>query len=275
MSSVNGNVMKGQVHMKSIINQMIVVLAAVALAGCVPGEATIKISAKNVRRVLEGEVVKVPVHGEVKSEVPMAMWMKEQKCPVCEGPGPDLTNALEMADRKMRAAAQVMTLLLADGSCVTGGVKVVGTNVVYWANLDTKFLFGTEEAILAASNKVKRCNGAFVLNDKGEIDLAPYKRMGMKLQKIERIFKVLESVSKGCECCKGVYDGIAVMVILGIAEYDSVTVVVKGDGKGGFSVETDGKCVGAEKIRKGLRCVIRSRDSDKKGKERVSVKLYR
>ena len=77
MSSVNGNVMKGQVHMKSIINQMIVVLAAVALAGCVPGEATIKISAKNVRRVLEGEVVKVPVHGEVKSEVSMEKWMKE------------------------------------------------------------------------------------------------------------------------------------------------------------------------------------------------------
>jgi hypothetical protein len=65
------------------MKQIIIGLALAALVGCVPGEATIKISAENVRRVLKGEVVEVPVHAEVKMDVPVDKWMKEQKCPLC------------------------------------------------------------------------------------------------------------------------------------------------------------------------------------------------
>ena len=52
------------------MKRMMIIVAcevvAVVVAGCIPGEATIKLSAENVRRVLKGEVVEVPVHGEVE-----------------------------------------------------------------------------------------------------------------------------------------------------------------------------------------------------------------
>ena len=249
------------------MKQIIIGLALAALVGCVPGEATIKISAENVRRVLKGEVVEVPVHAEVKMEVPVDKWMKEQKCPMCQRQGWDLTNAVAEVDRRACAATTVLTLLLADGSCVTGGVKVVGTNVVYWANVDTKFLFGTEEAMLAASNKVNQCNGFFVLNDKGEFDLELGKCGDLKSQKLERICAVLDGVAKGCKCCD-VYGDLQSVLVIGA--YDLISVVLEGDGRGGFCVETDGKRIAADKIGKELRCVVHSGDS---GNSKLKLKM--
>lgn len=240
------------------MKQIIIGLALAALIGCVPGEATIKISAENVRRVLKGEVVEVPVHGEVKMAVPIEKWMKEQKCPVCKRQGWDLTNAVNEVNQRARAATTVLTLLLADGSCVTGGVKVVDTNVVYWANVDTKFLFGTEEAMLAASNKVNQCNGFFVLNDKGGFDLEFGKCEDLKSQKFEQICAVLDGVAKGGKCCD-VYGDLQSVLVIGA--YDSISIVLEGDGRGGFCVGTDDKRILAEQIGKELRCVVHSEDS--------------
>jgi len=240
------------------MKQIIIGLALAALVGCVPGEATIKISAENVRRVLSGEVVEVPVHGEVKMAVSIEEWKKELKCPMCQRQGWNLTNAVAEVDRRACAATTVLTLLLADGSCVTGGVKVVDTNVVYWARVDTKFLFGTEEAMLAASNRVNQCNGFFVLNDKGEFDLELGKCEDLKSQKLERIFDVLGGVAKGCKCCD-VYGDLPSVLVAGA--YDSITVVLEGDGQGGFCVETGDKRVAADQIGKELRCVVHSKDS--------------
>ena len=254
------------------MKQIIIGLALAALVGGVPGEATIKISAENVRRVLKGEVVEVPVHAEVKMEVPVDKWMKEQKCPMCQRQGWDLTNAVAEVDRRACAATTVLTLLLADGSCVTGGVKVVGTNVVYWANVDTKFLFGTEEAMLAASNKVNQCNGFFVLNDKGEFDLELGKCEDMKSQKLERIFDVLGGVADGCKCCE-VYGDLRSALIIGA--YDSISVAIEGDGQGGFCVETGEKRVAADQIGKELRCVIHREGSGKKSEADNKLKLKR
>ena len=244
------------------MKQVIIGFALAALVGCVPGEATIKISAENVRRVLKGEVVEVPVHGEVKMEVPVDKWMKEQKCPMCQRQGWDLTNAVAEVDRRACAATTVLTLLLADGSCVTGGVKVVGTNVVYWANVDTKFLFGTEDAMLAASNKVDSCTGVFVLNDKGEFDLERGKCKDMKSQKVEQICRVLRTISKGCRSCREVYELLEAILV--VKAYDSVSIVFEGDGRGGFYVETGGKRVASDQIGKEFRCIIRSKDSEEK-----------
>ena len=240
------------------MKQIIIGFALAALVGCVPGEATIKISAENVRKVLKGEVVEVPVHGEVKMAVPIEKWMKEQKCPLCQRPGGNLTNAVNEVNQRARAATSVLTLLLADGSCVTGGVRIVDTNVVYWANVDTKFLFGTEEAMLAASNKVNQCNGFFVLNNKGEFDLEFGKCEDLKSQKLERICAVLDGVAKGCKCCD-VYGDLQSVLVIGA--YDLISVVLEGDGRGGFCVETDDKRILAGQIGKELRCVVHSKDS--------------
>ena len=254
------------------MKQIIIGFALTALVGCVPGEATIKISADNVRRVLKGEVVEVPVHAEVKMDVPVDKWMKEQKCPLCQRPGGNLTNAVDEVDRRACAATTVLTLLLADGSSVTGGVKVVGTNVVYWANVDTKFLFGTEDAILAASNRVDSCAGFFVLNGSGEFDLERGKCKDVKLQKFERICNVLGAVAAGCKCCC-VYENA--LAVLCIEAYDSVKVVFEGDGQGGFCVETGDKRVAADQIGKELQCIIRSKDSGEEDNADNKVKLKR
>ena len=255
------------------MKQIIIGFALAALVGCVPGEATIKISAENVRRVLKGEVVEVPVHGEVKMAVPIEKWMKEQKCPVCLGSKGSLTNFVSAMDQRACAATTVWTLMLADGSSVTGGVKVVGTNVVYWANIDTKFLFGTEEAMLSASNKVNQCGGFFVLNDKGEVDLMGGKCKDMSQEKFERIVRVSKIISQGCRPCAEVYSQLE--PIFGVKEYDAVSVVFEGDGRGGFCVETGDKRIAADQIGKELRCVIHSEDSDEKDKGDNKVKLKR
>ena len=251
------------------MRQIIIGIALAALVGCVPGEATIKISAENVRRVLKGEVVEVPVHGEVKMAIPIEEWMKEQKCPVCLGPKGSLTNFVSAMNQRACAATTVLTLLLADGSCVTGGVKVVDTNVVYWANVNTKFLFGTEEAMLAASNKVNQCNGFFVLNNKGEFDLELGKCEDLKFQKLERIFDVLEGVADGCKCCE-VYGDLRSALVIGA--YDSISVAIEGDGQGGFCVETGEKRLAADQIGKELRCIIRSEGSGKEVDNKLKLK---
>lgn len=246
-------------------------VVAVAVAGCIPGEATIKLSAENVRRALKGEVVEVPVHGEVEIMVPIAPQDDEMKCPECQGRGIDLTNAVTIADRRTCAAARVMTILLADGSSVTGGVKIVGTNVVRWATIDTKFLFGTEAAVCAASNKVELCNGIVVLNDKGEVDMKCGKRKDLPLQKVKRMCDVLEAVADGCKSCKDVYGDVG--MILDIESYESVSVVFEGDRQGGFYVETGDKCIAAEQIGKELRCAVRRKDSDERGEADKPIKV--
>lgn len=249
------------------MKQIIIGVLAVVLSGCIPGEATVKISAENVRKVLNGEVVEVPVHGEVELVTPTAEWMKKGRCRMCKAQNLALTNSVIEADRRLCAATRVMTLLMADGSCVTGGVKVVGTNVVHWATVDTKFLFGTEAAILSDSNKVANCNGLFVLNDKGEIALEGRMCKDVRLEKLERISKILDAVAGGCKCCKNAYEDIIMALV--VASYKTISLVLEGDGRGGFYVEVDGKRVESDKIGKEFRCVIR----DKDGKNGSPVKL--
>ena len=251
------------------MRQILIGFVLIALAGCVLGEATIKVSAENVRRVLKGEIVEVPVHGEVKLDVPIDKWMKEAKCPVCQGTELNMTNVVNEMDRTVCAATTALTLMQADGSCVTGGVKVVDTNVVYWANVDTKFLFGTENAILATSNKVDSYTGFFVLNDKGEFDLERGKCKDMKSQKVEQICRVLRTISKGCRSCREVYELLEAILV--VKAYDSVSIVFEGDGRGGFYVETGGKRVASDQIGKEFRCIIHSKDSDKKEKPIIQL----
>ena len=253
------------------MKQMIIGVLGVVLAGCIPGEATIKLSAENVRRVLKGEIVEVPVHGEVELMAPIAPGDAEMKCPECQGRGIDLTNAVMIADRRACAATRVLALLLADGSCVTGGVKIVGTNVVHWATLDTKFLFGTEAAIRAASNKVEHCNGVFVLNDKGEFDMTLECCNDLHTPKFEQVQNVLRAISAGCKCCKDVYRDVCAVLYIG--SYESVSVVFEGDGQGGFCVETGDKRVAAEQIGKELQCDVRRKDSGEKGKAAKPIKV--
>lgn len=255
------------------MKQIVVVALGVLLAGCVPGKATVKLSAENVRSVLKGEVVEVPVHGEVELAIPLDEFKEEPECLHWGGQGEYKEDAVAVSDRMMCAATRALTLLLADGSCVTGGVKVVGTNVVQWATVDTKFLLGTEDAILAASNKVERCNGFFVLNDKGEFDLklGKCKDLTETQTRIKRIAGVFETVAGGCKCCDDAYE--CAMATLAVLDYDSVAVVVEGDGKGGFCVEVGGKSVAADQIGKELRCVICNKDEDKKGKGEKRPKL--
>ena len=87
-------------------------------------------------------------------------------------------------------------------------------------------------------------------------------------QKFERMSNVLGAVSDGCKCCKKTYGEVLLTLFLG--EYDSVSAVFEGDGHGGFCVETGDKRVAADQIGKELRCVIRDKSSDAKGKVKIS-----
>ena len=155
-----------------MMKQIAVVILALAAAGCIPGEATIKLSAEDVRRVLRGEVVEVPVHADVKLECPIGKRDTLEKCPMCNDRSLDVTNYLPYVDSSYCAVANAMRILLADGACVTGGLKIVGTNALHWANVDTKFRFGKEACLFAASNKVAECNGCVVMDGSGEIRIA-------------------------------------------------------------------------------------------------------
>ena len=270
---------KGRREVKSNMKQIVIGVIAVALSGCVPGEATVKISAENVRRVLKGEVVEVPVHGEVEASKSLSAWMREQRCNVCHGQcwvttnAAIVTNAVIVESKKMRAATRVMTLLLADGSCVTGGVKIIGEDVVHWATIETKFLFGTVDAILAVSNKVEESNGIFILNDKGEFDMIieGYKNLNFEIfKKPKRICETLEAVSKGCEWCKDIYGELGLILFFGA--YESFSVIIEGDEQGGFCVETGDQRVAADKLGKEYKCVIRTKDSGKDKDNTIKLK---
>lgn len=248
------------------MKRMLMVACCAVIAGCIPGEATIKLSAENVRRALKGEVVEIPVHAKVEMECPLtSMFDTFEKCPVCQTKTLTPTNCLSMLDSSYCAAANALTVLLADGSCVTGGMKVVGTNVVYWGIVDTKFLFGTETALRAASNRVAQCNGCVLIDDNGEIHIPSFGRghdfrtakekcWVPSAPRLEKIFEAFYIISKGCKCCEGAY-GSAVEV-LNIKDYDSISLVFDGDGKGGFRIETDKGSINSENIGTGYKCML-------------------
>ena len=235
---------------------------ALAVAGCVPGEAVITLSAENVRRVLQGEIVEVPVYADARLECPIGKYADETaECPICNAKGLSATNFVSIVDSCYRAVANAMTILLADGSCVTGGMKIAGTNVVHWANIDTKFIFGTEAALSVASNKVAECNGCVVIDGNGEVRVVSMgrshdflarkqKRWEPCSHRMKRIFDAFEALAEnGCKFCGSAYSAIA--EALNISEYDSISFVLDGDGMGGFCFETDAKRVASENVGKG------------------------
>ena len=255
--------------MNAKLASLLVGAAAGLLSGCVTGEATIRISAEDVRRVLNGEVVKVAVHAEVEISTPVPsdeIQGKKEKCEVCNEHSMAVTNLVPTIDGQIRAATRVMTLLLANDFCATGGAKFVGTNFVQWATLDDKYLFGNEKAMRAASNQVARCNGYVVLRDNGELDI--HSGSG---ERVELTRDVLKTVADGCKSCRDMYKSVA--EILTVTGYDNVSVVFEGDGRSGFHVESDGKSVAADQIGKELRCIIRSEYSYKKNKDKNIIKL--
>ena len=266
-----------------MMKQIGVGILALAVAGCVPGEATIKLSAEDVRRVLRGEVVEVSVHADVKAECPIGeLGDPLVECPMCNTKSFDVTNYVPYVDSCYCAAANAMTILLADGSCVTGGLKIVGTNAVHWANVNTKFLFGTEAALSAASNKVAECNGCVVLDSSGVIRIARVggdydsfltgkRRWSPDALRIERIFRAFRALEEGCKCCKSAYG--SVVEVLNISQYDAISLVFEGDGKDGFCIETGDERVAAGQIGKELRCDLRHKDSNGWGKAAKPIKL--
>ena len=239
---------------------LIIAAGCAAFAGCVPGEATIKLSAEDVRRVLNGEVVEAHVQASAEMRVPFAEDIKNEvgKCPMCCRGDINPTNVVSNLDRMQRTAAAALTTLLADGSCVTGGVKVVGTNIVYWANVSTRLLFGTEAALIAASNKVENSNGYIVLGDNGTVILGEANSKianTVRLDRIEGAFHTLEGA-----CKLGVY---MVAAAMGISQYDSVSFDIEGDGKNGFVIVTDKEHVASENIGEGASKTIVLRMEDK------------
>ena len=248
------------------MKRMVTIACCAAIAGCIPGEATIKLSAENVRRALKGEVIEIPVHAKVEMECPLtSLFDTYEKCPVCQTKTLAPTNCLSMLDSSHCAAANALTVLLADGSCVTGGMKVVGTNVVYWGIVDTKFLFGTETALRAASNRVAQCNGCVLIDDSGEIHIHSFgryddsrttkeKRWVPSAPRLERICEAFHVLSKGCQCCGGAGDSIVEM--LDIKDYDSISIVFDGDGKEGFRIEVGKDRINSENVGTGYKCML-------------------
>ena len=239
------------------------------IAGCIPGEATIKISAENMRRVLRGEIVEIPVHAKVETNEPIIKWIEEWKeegrCPGCRGKEISSTNAVIAANAIVRSAADALTIMLADGSRVTGGAKTVGTNIVYWTNVDTKFLFGTAAALIAASNKVENCNGCIVLDDKGEITFASREFALPESRRLEHIAKIFDALGSGCGWCKDIYKKIPMVLVVGL--YDSVSLVFEGDGKGGFRIETVKGRMNSENIGKEYKCMLAEKGSKTASKD--------
>jgi len=242
------------------------IVCCAVIAGCIPGEATIKLSAENVRRALKGEVVEIPVHAKVEMERPLtSMDDKVEKCPVCQTKTFALTNCLSMLDSSYCATANALTVLLADGSCVTGGMKIVGTNVVHWGIVETKFLFGTETALRAASNRVAQCNGCVLIDNSGEIHIHSFRRDHApctakekgwvpSAPRIERIIDALHVISERCQCGGGAGDLIVEM--LDIKDYESISLVFDGDGKEGFRIEVGKDRINSENIGTGYKCML-------------------
>jgi len=251
-----------------------VIACCAAIAGCIPGEATIKLSAENVRRALKGEVVEIPVHAKVETNEPIIKWIKkwkeEGRCPRCYGKEIASTNAVNMANAIVRAATDALTIMLADGSSVKGGAKTVGTNIVYWASVDTKFLFGTAAALIAASNKVENCNGYVVLDDKGEITFASSRESGLpEPRKLERISEIFDALGSGCEWCEDIYGAVPLVLAAGI--YESRSLVFDGDGKGGFRIETGKGSINSENIGTGYKCMLAEKDGIERAVKPVRV----
>ncbi len=239
------------------------------IAGCIPGEATIKISAENVRRILKGEIVEIPVRAKVETNEPIIKWIEEWKeegrCPGCRGKEISLTNVVNVANAIVRAATDALTIMLADGSRVKGGAKTVGTNIVYWTNVDTKFLFGTAAALIAASNKVENCNGCIVLDDKDEMTFVSRESRLPESRKLKHISKIFDALGSGCEWCKDIYE--AVPMVLAVSEYDSLSLVFEGDGKGGFRIETGKDRINSENIGKEYKCMLVEKGSKTASKD--------
>ena len=258
---------------------LLMIACCAAIAGCIPGEATIKLSAENVRRALKGEVVEIPVHAKVEMECPLTSSPDAlENCPVCQTKTLALTNCLSIYDSGYCAAAKALTVLLADGSCVTGGMKVVGTNVVHWGIVDTKFLFGTETALRAASNKVAQCNGCVLIDDNGEIHIHSFgqyhdsrttkeKRWVPSAPRIERIIDALHVISERCQCGGGAGDLIVEM--LDIKDYESISLVFDGDGKKGFRIGTGKDRINSENIGTGYKCMLAEKADKAEGIGRV------
>ena len=240
------------------MKRILMIACCAVIAGCIPGEATIKISAENMRRVLRGEIVEIPVRAKVETNEPIIKWIEEWKeegrCPGCRGKEISSTNAVNVANAIVRAATDALTIMLADGSRVTGGAKTVGTNIVYWTNVDTKFLFGTTAALIAASNKVENCNGCIVLDDKGEITFASREFGLPESRKLKHISKIFDALGAGCELCKDIYEVIPMVLVVSV--YDSLSLEFEGDGKGGFRIETTKDRMNSENIGKEYKCVL-------------------
>lgn len=261
------------------MKRILMIAFCAAIAGCTPGEATLKLSAENVRRALKGEIVEIPVHAKVEMECPLtSMFDKVEKCPVCQTKTLAPTNCLSMLDSSHCAAANALTVLLADGSCVTGGMKVVGTNVVYWGIVDTKFLFGTETALRAASNRVAQCNGCVLIDNGGEIHIHSFRRAPdhctakekgwvPSAPRIERIIDAFHVLSKGCQCCGRAGD--SVVELLDIKDYESISLVFDGDGKEGFRIETGKDRINSENIGTGYKCMLAEKADKADGIGRV------
>ena len=207
------------------------------VAGCIPGEATVKLSAENIRRALDGEVVEVPMHTEVEEHTPIAEWIEKKKCPFCSGALVDETNSLARIDKAIKTAAHTLELLLNDGSSITGGVKKVGANIIYWAKVDTKIAFGTEAALCANSNKVEQCNWVLLLENDGSVNTDFDDSNIPKITRLEHIGEIIKEISRGCKCCGGFYDAILHTLVL--KWYDKVTFEIVGDGKPGFKIAVD------------------------------------
>ena len=250
------------------MKRILMIACCSVIAGCIPGEATIKLSGENVRRVLKGEVVEIPVHAKVETNEPIIKWIKkwkeEGRCPGCRGKEITSTNAVNVANAIVRAATDALTIMLADGSSVKGGAKTVGTNIVYWASVDTKFLFGTAAALIAASNKVENCNGCIVLNDKGEIAFDSRESGFPEPRKLVRISKIFDALESGCEWCKDIYGAVPLVLAVGI--YESRSLVFDGDGKGGFRIETGKDSINSENIGTGYKCMLAEKGAKADGK---------
>ena len=219
------------------LETIIGVAVCAVVAGCIPGEATVKLSAENIRRALAGEVVEVPMHGDVEVDFPITKWLEDEKCHFCAGLLEDKTNCVKKLDQAIRSAARVLELLLNDGSSATGGVKKVGTNIVYWAKVDTKILFGTEAALCANSNRVAQSNSVLLLKTNGSLEEKTRCDRDKEPSRMKRIREIMYVLEDGCECCGGFYD-----MMLGTISaylYDKVTFEIVGDGKPGFKIAVD------------------------------------
>ena len=175
--------------MKKISTVFAVGIVMFTLAGCVPGETVVTISADDVGFVMTGGVGRAEVVTTLKSSIPKFDRLRISKLAL-EQFGLSVTNtALEAVQRVLKETECIYSAFLPKGDSVKLSAKEEGTNIFLFAHIKRKAVFIADSKKLPA----ERADDLFLYIDEKEglafADISSQKQF----KEIEGVAGMLES----------------------------------------------------------------------------------